>query len=67
MVTYIDGSLNAALNTRAFNSNVRLSAQHVLYSLGQLLWPIFFLYNQLEACAQLFGHCQTFLEQIYTQ
>lgn len=62
--SYIDGSLNAALSTSALNSNVRLSAQQVVYALSQLLGSVFFLHRQLEVCAQLFSHCQTLREQI---
>lgn len=64
MVTYIDGSLNAALHTGAFNSNVRLSAQRVLDTLGDLLRSVSSLHRQLEVCTQLFGHRQTLGEQI---
>lgn len=65
--TYINGRLDAALNTSAFNGNVRPSPKHVLHTLGQLLGFIATLNSQQEVCAHLFGNRQTLLRQIWAQ
>lgn len=64
LITYIDGGLNAALHTRAFNSHMRLNAQQVLRLLSQLLWLHLPGYFQLEVGPQLFGQRQAFRKQI---
>lgn len=64
-VTYIDGSLDATLNTSAFNRNVRPSSKQLCYTLSKLLRFVSFLHCQLEVSAQLLGHLQALCGQIW--
>lgn len=63
--TCIDGSLNAALHSSAFNADLRHATQHSLHLFGYLLWCILFLHMNQEVCSDLFSLGKPIRGQIY--